>query len=124
MGRRLPADLRTNATRPIPVGCIRLLGEQGCSLIGDDSCFGCYLAPLSIGDDQTNIEFELRGKLLSDGANLVDNRIAEHGYSSINSSGVQITGHANPFCVQIAWTVLLMAALAMWAQFHVIRKSM
>ena len=70
----------------------RLLGGQRRSLKGDDSCLGCCLAPLRIRDDLANIEIELRGKLLSDGANLVNNRIAEHGYSSISSSGVQIGG--------------------------------
>ena len=102
MARRLTRKLRTNVVRPILADGARFLGGQRWSLEGDDSCFGCYLSLLSIADDLANIEVELRGKLLSDGADVVNNWIAGHGYSSINSSGVQITGHANPFCIQIA----------------------
>lgn len=52
------------------------------------------LLPLTqIGGNSVQIIVELFGMLLANRSNFIDNWIGDHAQSSINSSGVQITGH-------------------------------
>ena len=44
--------------------------------------------------------------------NFLDDWIVNHDKTSSSSSGVQMTGHENPFCSHTRWTVLMIVAFA------------
>jgi hypothetical protein len=63
------------------------------------------------------------GERLADGAHFLSDSIPGHGYSSINSSGVQITGGTKPAARHTPSIISHVAAFARCVQFLVRKKS-
>jgi hypothetical protein len=81
-----------------PVGCGDVLGRSKDTILPPEVACRLWASSTILRISKLN-----RGrKPLADNAYFLDYGIMEHCYLSINSSGVQTTGHENPFCTQIA----------------------
>jgi hypothetical protein len=75
------------------------------------------------GGEPFEIVPALGGDLVARAPDLFKNFVFHGFYYTINSCGVQMTGAENPSRSQMSRNFSTMAALAMWRQFHVRRKS-
>ena len=75
--------------------------------------------------DPLGIETALCRQLFAHAMNLADDVVRVHGADDgRSSSGLQITGHANPASAQMRSMRRMMLTLLMCVQFQVSRKSM